>query len=67
MRRHHSRSVRNWEEDLDWVEGKTCIVTGSAGSLGLASVRALIAGGAKVMLVGLEAYKLKHLDGGYCA
>ena len=49
------------------VEGKTCIVTGSAGSLGLASVRALIAEGAKVTLVDFEADKLKHVDGGYCA
>jgi len=67
MRRHHSRSVRSWEENLGLVEGKTCIVTGSAGSLGLASVRALIAEGAKVTLVDFEADKLKHVDGGYCA
>jgi len=40
------------------VEGKTCIVTGGAGSLGLASVRALLAEGAKVMLVDLDADKL---------
>ena len=40
------------------VEGKTCIVTGGAGSLGLASTRALLAEGAKVMLVDLDADKL---------
>ena len=40
------------------VEGKTCIVTGGAGSLGLASVHALLAEGAKVMLVDLDADKL---------
>ena len=40
------------------VEGKTCIVTGGAGSLGLASARALLAEGAKVMLIDLDADKL---------
>jgi len=40
------------------VEGKTCIVTGGAGSLGLASVRALLAEGARVMLVDLDADRL---------
>jgi NAD(P)-dependent dehydrogenase (short-subunit alcohol dehydrogenase family) len=40
------------------VEGKTCIVTGGAGSIGLASVRALLAEGAHVMLVDLDADKL---------
>jgi NAD(P)-dependent dehydrogenase (short-subunit alcohol dehydrogenase family) len=48
------------EEVLALVEGKTCIVTGGAGSLGLASVRALIAEGANVMLVDLDADKLAH-------
>ena len=47
-----------WEEVLGLVEGKTCIVTGGAGSLGLASVRALLAEGARVMLVDLDADKL---------
>lgn len=42
------------------VDGKTCIVTGGAGSLGLATVRALLAEGAKVMLVDLDADKLKR-------
>ena len=42
------------------VEGKTCIVTGGAGSLGLASARALLAEGAKVMLVDIDADKLAH-------
>ena len=40
------------------VEDKTCIVTGGAGSLGLASARVLLAEGAKVMLVDLDAEKL---------
>ena len=40
------------------VEGKTCIVTGGAGSIGLATVRTLLAEGAKVMLVDLDADKL---------
>ncbi len=43
-----------WEEVLRLVEGKTCIVTGGAGSLGLASVRALLAAGARVMPVDLD-------------
>lgn len=33
------------------LEGKTCIVTGAAGSLGLASVRLFVQEGARVMLV----------------
>ena len=33
------------------LQGKTCIVTGAAGSLGLASVRRFIEEGARVMLV----------------
>lgn len=45
------------------VEGKTCIVTGGAGSLGLASVRALLAEGARVMLVDLDADKLARTVG----
>ena len=40
------------------VEGKTCIVTGGAGSLGFASARALVAEGAKVMLVDLDGERL---------
>ena len=40
------------------VEGKTCIVTGGAGSLGLASARALIAEGGNVMLVDLDEERL---------
>lgn len=42
------------------VEGKTCIVTGGAGSIGLAAARTLLAEGAKVMLVDLDADKLKR-------
>jgi NAD(P)-dependent dehydrogenase (short-subunit alcohol dehydrogenase family) len=48
------------EEGLGLVEGKTCIVTGGAGSLGLAAVRTLLAEGAKVMLVDLDADRLAH-------
>ncbi len=33
------------------LDGKICIVTGAAGSLGLASTRAMLAEGAKVLLV----------------
>ena len=40
------------------VEDKTCIVTGGAGSLGLATARLLLAEGAKVMLVDLDADQL---------
>jgi NAD(P)-dependent dehydrogenase (short-subunit alcohol dehydrogenase family) len=36
------------------LENKTCIVTGAAGSLGLASVRLFVAEGARVMLVDRE-------------
>jgi NAD(P)-dependent dehydrogenase (short-subunit alcohol dehydrogenase family) len=43
---------------LGLVEGKTCIVTGGAGSIGLATVEALLTEGAKVMLVDLDADKL---------
>jgi NAD(P)-dependent dehydrogenase (short-subunit alcohol dehydrogenase family) len=43
------------------VEGKTCIVTGGAGSIGLATVQALLAEGAKVMLVDLDADKLARV------
>jgi len=43
---------------LGLVEGKTCIVTGGAGSLGFASARALVAEGAKVMLVDLDGDRL---------
>jgi NAD(P)-dependent dehydrogenase (short-subunit alcohol dehydrogenase family) len=45
---------------LGLVEGKTCIVTGGAGSIGLATVQTLLAEGAKVMLVDLDAGKLAH-------
>jgi NAD(P)-dependent dehydrogenase (short-subunit alcohol dehydrogenase family) len=43
---------------LGLVDGKICIVTGGAGSLGLASTRVLLAEGAKVMLVDVDADKL---------
>ncbi len=44
------------------VEGKACIVTGAAGSIGLATVKLLLAEGAKVMLVDLDADKLASVD-----
>jgi NAD(P)-dependent dehydrogenase (short-subunit alcohol dehydrogenase family) len=40
------------EDDMGAVDGKVCIVTGGAGSIGLASASALLKEGAKVMLVG---------------
>ena len=36
------------------LEGKVCIVTGGAGSIGLASARLFLRDGAKVMLVDLR-------------
>jgi NAD(P)-dependent dehydrogenase (short-subunit alcohol dehydrogenase family) len=53
------------------LEGKVCIVTGGAGSIGLASARLFLREGAKVMLVdldeaGLEA-AVRPLDGGNVA
>ena len=49
------------KQALGLVEGKTCIVTGGAGSIGLATVRTLLAEGARVMLVDLDADKLAGL------
>lgn len=43
------------------LSGKTCIVTGGAGSIGLATVRALLARGAKVMLVDLNGPRLDEI------
>lgn len=43
------------------VEGKTCIVTGGAGSIGLSTAEALLAEGAKVTLVDLDAEKLARV------
>jgi NAD(P)-dependent dehydrogenase (short-subunit alcohol dehydrogenase family) len=40
------------------VEGKICVVTGAAGSIGLATVKVLLAEGGRVMLVDLDAKKL---------
>ncbi len=40
------------------LEGKTCVITGGAGSIGLASARLFLAEGAWVMLVDLEAADL---------
>jgi NAD(P)-dependent dehydrogenase (short-subunit alcohol dehydrogenase family) len=38
---------------LGALEGKTCVVTGGAGSIGLATARLFLAEGAQVMLVDL--------------
>ena len=46
------------------VEGKTCIVTGAAGSIGLATVEALLNEGARVMLVDLNGDKLQRVARG---
>jgi NAD(P)-dependent dehydrogenase (short-subunit alcohol dehydrogenase family) len=40
------------------VDGKICIVTGGAGSIGLATVRLLLQEGAKVALVDIDEGKL---------
>ena len=53
-----ARLAAQGRKSWDWSKDKTCIVTGGAGSLGLATVRALLAEGAKVMLVDLDADKL---------
>lgn len=42
------------------LDGKTCIVTGGAGSLGLAAARLLVQEGASVMLVDLRAAELER-------
>ena len=52
---------------MGMVEGKVCVVTGAAGSIGLASASLLLREGAKVMLVGHNEENLnravKTLDG----
>ncbi len=42
------------------LDGKTCVITGGAGSVGLASARLFVAEGAKVMLVDLREADLKR-------
>ncbi|HUW35987.1 MAG TPA: SDR family NAD(P)-dependent oxidoreductase [Rhodocyclaceae bacterium] len=42
------------------LDGKICIITGGAGSLGLATARLFVAEGARVMLVDLDAAKLER-------
>ena len=53
------------------LDGKVSIITGGAGSVGLASARAFLREGAKVMLVDLRASDLQRaaqdLDGGMSA
>jgi NAD(P)-dependent dehydrogenase (short-subunit alcohol dehydrogenase family) len=48
----------------DLLKGKHCIVTGGAGSLGLASARLFLAEGAKVTLVDLRQADLDRAKGG---
>ena len=45
------------------VDGKTCIVTGGAGSIGLATAEALLSEGARVTLVDLDADRLARATG----
>ena len=54
---HTIRSDRDkgGEGKVGKLDGKVCIVTGGAGSLGLATARLFMAEGAKVMLVDLRA------------
>ena len=42
------------------LDGKVCVITGGAGSLGLASARLFLAEGAKVMLVDLRQADLER-------
>ena len=46
------------------VDGKVCIVTGGAGSIGLATVRLLLREGAKVALVDIDEGKLERAAAG---
>ena len=46
------------------LEDKVCVITGGAGSIGLASARAFIEAGAKVMLVDLSADALREASAG---
>lgn len=41
------------------LDGKVCVVTGAAGSIGLATVRAMVKHGASVMMVDISADRLK--------
>ena len=43
------------EENMGRVEGKVALVTGGAKGLGLASARALVAEGARVMITDVDA------------
>jgi NAD(P)-dependent dehydrogenase (short-subunit alcohol dehydrogenase family) len=45
---------------MNALNGKTCIITGGAGSLGLAAARLFLGEGASLMLVDLDAATLEH-------
>jgi NAD(P)-dependent dehydrogenase (short-subunit alcohol dehydrogenase family) len=49
------------------MSGKTCVVTGGAGSIGLASASLLVQEGARVMLVGRNAESLERAAAGLTA
>lgn len=49
------------------MSGKTCVVTGGAGSIGLASASLLVQEGARVMLVGRNAENLERAAAGLVA
>ena len=44
------------------LDGKVCVITGGAGSVGLSSARALLAEGAKVLLVDLDPELLRAVE-----
>src|SRR5262245_52688334 len=52
-------TTRSNERYMGQLQDKVCIVTGGAGSLGLASARRFVDEGAKVMLVDLHEQQLR--------
>jgi NAD(P)-dependent dehydrogenase (short-subunit alcohol dehydrogenase family) len=59
-----ARRIEDMEQGLHRLDGKTAIVTGGAGSIGLAAARLFLAEGAKVMLVDLDAGHLARAMAG---